>query len=146
MIDPKRLARYLYVSDMAVCCEICDNNTWNSELSTEELFTKHNWHDAECPLRGKRQVYEAWTSDKEAELKSWQGKVKVKSIVVEGSRHHTSWLETDAGEELRLVPVFDGGLHNMDMLQLEGLDIAVGGCLVDSNTLYYSFLISRTKR
>lgn len=145
MIDAKRLYKYLYLSDMAVCCDICGSDTWNCALSEKQIFEKHMWHNASCPLQGRADVHSGWGKDQEPEISPWEGKLVLVSMPVLGKRIHTLWLEMHDSKRYRIVPISETGLFDADPCLLDGKEVLIVGSLINDETIYYSMMMQRFK-
>lgn len=151
MLNVKYLSRWLYVADMAICCDLCSKDTWNAPLSEEDVYEKHLWHDPACPLYGSKEAFDHWNSESEPKLaRAYLGKVEVHSHGEGASRKHTCWLRTDEGKLLRLSPVQDA-FDSIRLGTLDGASVVVLGNLVghnsfydNSSVLYFTMMLDRS--
>lgn len=143
MIAAKHLAKYLYIADQAICCDICGKDTWTAELEDDDIYLRQLWHDASCPLQARADVYAVWGSEREARSMPWRGTVRAHVMQKNNSRVHTLWLHTHDGKRYRLCPLSESGLENADPCLLDGREVDVVGHAVSGETLYFSMMISR---
>lgn len=145
MIDAKRLYKYLYLADMAVCCDICGKDTWTADLPEDEIFLKHLWHESTCPLQGRADVHGNWGKESEPHIEPWSGRLVMVAMPVQGQRAHTLWLETRDSNRYRIVPISESGLYDTDTCLLDGKEVYIVGSLINKETIYYSMIMERFK-
>jgi len=151
MLNLKHLSRWLYIGDMAVCCDLCGKDTWTSPLSKEDIYTKQLWHDSACPLYGSKEAYDHWNSESEPKhAKCYLGKIEAHGHGEGASRKHTCWLRTDEGKLLRLSPVQDA-FDSIRLGTLDGANVLVLGNEVqhdsshdNGSVLYFTMMLDRS--
>jgi hypothetical protein len=151
MLNLKHLSRWLYVVDMAVCCDLCGNDTVTAPLSQEDVYVKQLWHDPVCPLYGSKEAYDHWNSESEPKhAQCYLGKVEAHSHGEGVARKHTCWLRTDEGKLLRLYPVQDA-FDSIRLGTLDGASVLVLGNAVqhysshdNGSVLYFTMMLDRS--
>lgn len=151
MLNLKHLSRWLYVADMAICCDLCGKDTWSADLPTDDIYEKHIWHDKECPLYGSKEAYDHWADDsQDPPARTYPGKIEV-HVHKEGARtKHTAWLRTDDDQLMRLSPVADA-FDSIDIRSLDGASVIALGNAIHSGhasgkelVLYFSMILDRS--
>ena len=151
MLNLKYLSRWLYVIDMAFCCDLCGKDTWTAPLDEEDVYEKQLWHDTACPLYGSKEAFDHWNaSSGEERVKSYAGKVEVHRHGKGEGERHTCWLRTDEGKLLRLSPVQDA-FDSIRLGTLDGANVVVLGNEVKHNSsydnnsvLYFTMMLDRS--
>ena len=139
MLDAKHLSKFLYIADMAICCDVCCKDTWMADdLSDEDIYINQLWHDDICPLKGRKDVNEIFSAQKEL-VSPYTGKLVFERLKLGNKTAHSIWLHSE-DKKYRLVAGHEF-FSNIELAPLDGQQVSVLGSLYDS-TLYICMLIA----
>lgn len=144
MIEGKHLSKFLFIADMAVGCDICTKDTWNAsdELSDDDIYVRQLWHDSDCPLRGREEVYKAFADLAQNPVNVYCGEAFSKKFKFGGRLAHSIWLKTSEAE-YRIVAAHEQHAE-LDLFLLDHQPIKVLG-QAHGEALYASMIITGDK-
>lgn len=145
MISSKKLTKWLFIADASVGCDICGGSTWESSLSSSQIYKEQLWHDSQCPLYARPDVFHEWSNESAPKTNSWRGRIKVRAADIFGGIMHTLWLVHDDGRESRLVASHDD-FDCVDLDAFDGQEVTVLGAKTtykSESTIYFSMLLDR---